>query len=529
MLFEASWKEDFNFYERVYDESLGKSVKRKIDDKHEWYEEVSTGLYESVLDSNIKLKKVLGTASMGRSHHGFIDPIYRNIRDNYWNKNKFNLNPRIHYLDIETRAKGQFPNPAEASQEITLIQIYDNKEDVIIMLGLKEWKYQEQYEYEKKVLYKQFNNEITLIEYFLTLFKKLDPLIIYAWNGNGFDFPYIYNRLKKLGIDTNRLSNYGNVSLKTDTYMGQTSFKYNSDGHFYMDLMEIYKKFVFKPRASYSLDSISEVELKENKVQHTEYSTFDDFYLGNYIIPNNPTEEQKNSLIYQEALKGNIEKVKDLSYSLFCYYGYKDPLLIYKIDKKINLTSLILMLSEKMGVLLSNTLGTVKPWSQFIGNRLYQNNQIMPKRQEYDNPNIVGGYVKEPQVGKHKWVLSVDVNSMYPLLGMVGFNMSPETFVPVSKMSNELRDIVMSTFNSQDESNVFEITDDKWKYIKEILNRDNCCLGINGAVFKKDQLGIIPELVGEIYNGRKQDKKTMLKYEKQKILIKDILHSKGAI
>ena len=96
-------------------------------------------------------------------------------------------------------------------------------------------------------------------------------------------------------------------------------------------------------------------------------------------------------------------------------------------------------------------------------------------------------------------------------------------------MSNELRDIVLSTFNSQDESNVFEITDDKWKYIKEILNRDNCCLGINGAVFKKDNLGIIPELVGEIYNGRKQDKKTMLKYEKQKILIKDILHSKGEI
>ena len=80
-----------------------------------------------------------------------------------------------------------------------------------------------------------------------------------------------------------------------------------------------------------------------------------------------------------------------------------------------------------MGVQISDSLGTVKPWSQYICNLALLNNQVMPPRKEFDAPNVVGGYVREPVVGKHKWTLSADVNSMYPLLGMVGFNMSPET------------------------------------------------------------------------------------------------------
>lgn len=523
MLFETSFKEGFDYYERVIDESTGKSSKRKIDDKFEYYTEVSSGLYSYVLDSSVKLTKKLGTSKDARDNYGVLDPIYRNIRDSYWGKNKVNLAPRIWYLDIETRSLDGFPDPGIANQQISLVQIYDNKEDVIIMLGLRDWKHQQDYEFEKKVKYIKCESEIQLIENYLNIFNKLDPLIIYAWNGDGFDFPYIYNRLKNLGIDTDRLSNYGKSSLKTGEFMGKVEYNFSSNGHHYIDLMKVYRKFVLSPRPSYSLDTIAEIEIKEKKVKHDEYQTFDDFYTGNYVLPDNPSEEQMNSKIYQEALKGNWDEVKELAHSEFCFYGYKDPLLIKKIDDKLNFTSLMLMISEKMGVLLSDSLGTVKPWSQYIANRLYEGNQITPKRQEHDSPSIVGGYVKDPQVGKHKWVLSVDVNSMYPLLGMVGFNMSPETFVPKAKMSPELRDIVLSTFNSQDESKVLDITEEKWNYIKSIIKRDNVCLGINGAVFSKGKLGIIPELVGEIYSSRKDAKKIMFKYEQRKVLIKDTL------
>ena len=60
--------------------------------------------------------------------------------------------------------KSGFPGPKEAVHPITLIQIYDNKEDVIIVLGLKDWNYREHYEYEKKYIYKKLDSEVELIE-----------------------------------------------------------------------------------------------------------------------------------------------------------------------------------------------------------------------------------------------------------------------------------------------------------------------------------------------------------------------------
>lgn len=151
----------------------------------------------------------------------------------------------------------------------------------------------------------------------------------------------------------------------------------------------------------------------------------------------------------------------------------------------------------------------------------------MPMCKEFNPPNVVGGYVREPNVGKHKWTLSADVNSMYPLLGMVGFNMSPETYLAKNELSTELRDIVLTMFNDQNEADRFKIKDEQWDYIKSILKRDNVSLGINGAAFKKDKLGIIPETVQQIYNDRKKAKKTMFLYERQKLLIKEIIKTKN--
>lgn len=529
-LFEDSWKEDFNFYERVYDTELKKSIKIQSDNKYEWYEQSSKGLYSYILDDSIKLDKKLSSSSKdGRDKYGFLNPIYKNIRDTYWNKNLYNKNVNIWYYDIETRV-GQnstgFPVPEKALEEISLIQIFDKSLDSIIMLGLKDWKHKDDYTFEYNVKYITCKNEVELIETFLSLFKKLDPLIIYAWNGLGFDFPYIFNRMKNLNMDTNKLSNYGKVTLKSEIWFGKLQYKFESNGHFFIDLMEVYKNFVFSPRASYTLDAISELELGEKKVDHSCYSTFDGFYTGNYNIPINPTAEQLNSKIYKAAIAGNLDEVKELSHSEFCYYGYKDPLLIKKIDDKLNFTSLQIMIAEKMGVLFSDATATVKPWSQYILNKAYLDNKIIPKKTEHVSTDIVGGYVRNPVIGKHKWVLSADVNSMYPLLGMVGFNMSSETFVPKYKLESDLKELILMYFNDQKEENRFLLDDNIWNKITELLKKYNYSLGVNGAIFNKNKIGMIPELVQEIYNGRKQAKKTMFKYQQQKILIKEILDGK---
>ena len=500
-LFEATWRDGFNFYERYYDTHLNRSMQSRINLPYEWYEQSSRGHYTYILDETIVLDKKQGNAKQGRDQYGFLDPMYRNIRDNYWNQDKYNLEPRIWYLDIETRVgtcSTGFPIPEKAAEPISLMQFYDNKAKVMFVLGVREWEKQEEYlsKFDYDVKYIQCKDEVHLLETYLGIFKKLDPLLIYAWNGNGFDYPYIHNRMKNLGMDVNRLSNYGNVSYSENEFQGKVEFRIKFDGHFYIDLMDVYKKFTFAPRPSYALDTIAEIELGENKVDHSNYGSFDDFYV-----------------------KGHDE---------FVYYGITDTYLIRRLDEKLNFTVLMNMIAEKMGVQIGDSMGTVKPWSQYILNKSYQNKQVMPPRTENNDPNVVGGYVRDPNKGKHKWVISADVNSMYPLLGMVGFNMSPETFVPKYKLPEQLRDIVLQYFNDQNEEARLDLPKDVWEATTKSLQDNNLALAINGAVFKKDELGMVPEMVQEIYDGRKQAKKKMFEYEQRKILIKEILKEKSA-
>jgi DNA polymerase elongation subunit (family B) len=173
-------------------------------------------------------------------------------------------------------------------------------------------------------------------------------------------------------------------------------------------------------------------------------------------------------------------------------------------------------------------MGTVKPWSQYINNKSMLSNQVMPCRTEFDNPHVVGGYVRDPNKGKHKWVVSADVNSMYPLLGMVGFNMSPETYIPKYKLPDQLRDIVMQYFNDQEEEKRLDLPPEVWEATTQCLKDNNMALGINGAVFSKDKLGMVPEMVQDIYDSRKKAKKEQFKYERQAVLIKQILKEQHA-
>jgi DNA polymerase elongation subunit (family B) len=182
------------------------------------------------------------------------------------------------------------------------------------------------------------------------------------------------------------------------------------------------------------------------------------------------------------------------------------------------------MISEKMGVLVSDAMGTVKPWSQYISNRSHTNKQCVPPMKSTDEAaSIVGGHVRTPQAGKHKWILSADVNSMYPLLGMVGFNMSPETYLSKHQLPQELRDIVLKYFNDENEQDRLDMDPKVWEKTEQLLKQYKLSLGINGAVFENSKVGVVPDMIQEIYKSRKQAKKTMFKYEKQGIIIKEIL------
>ena len=593
-LFETSWMNDFKVYERVFDPDTGITQVNKIDGKSEYFVEDPKGLYSDFLDSTIKYSKKFGNAKDAREHAGACSPIYRNIRDNYIETKSFNKNPRVWYLDIETssgvhykttdsrkvllknKSTGEitkstleetqklkesslqnylisedgsnfsevqystlfektqsFPDPGLAEQEITLIQVLDNIEQTVYILGLRDFDLNELtnlgYEFNYKVKYANCKTEIQLLKTFLQMFNKLNPLLILAWNGNGFDYPYIVNRLKNLGFSES-LSKYGSTTLtKNVNDKGQVSYKLDSNGHFFMDFMEIYKKFTFDPRSSYSLDNISEIELGEHKVPHTEFLTFDSFYTGtDYQYTEKEYSDKLRELIRKSY--GSYEFFKNVNLQ-FVYYGITDVILLKKLNDKLQLVELMSTVSEIMGVLLDDTLKTVKPWSQHIANEAMKQKKVMPPKREVESPKIVGGFVKEPIPGLCKWCMNVDVNSMYPMLSIAAFNMSPETYISMDKAPADLRDLLKSVIKKdQDEEQFLDLKDnnpEKFKKITELLQKYKLSLGINGALFDISKKGLIPSLVTEIYNNRKQAKKIMNNYIAKSVMIKDILHKRG--
>jgi len=593
-LFESSWRDGYSYYERYFNKLTNRSETKRIDLPCEWYEPSSNGNFTLLLDSSVTLEQKTGKAKDGREKPGFIAPIYKNIRDNYWKDGNYQDNPRVWYLDIETRCNQSykfdfgtrkftvtrisdstetkmsieqiraienhansftflndsdehenlegsdfytrntgFPVPEDANEEISLMQIYDSYEKTMIVLGTREWTHQEHYlsiikkSHDYPVKYLKCKDEHHLLETYLGIFKKLNPLLLYAWSGMGFDYPYIYNRLNRLGFDTDRLSNYGKTSISENEYKGKIEFKLTTPGHFYIDMIDVYKKFILKPRPNYQLDTIAEIELNERKVQHTEYAAFDDFYAGKYIIPNDPTQEQLDSAIYKAAIASDTEEVKELAHSEFVYYGITDTYLIKQIDEKAQFTQIMCLFAKRMGVQLGDSLGTVRPWSQYIANKSLLNKQIMPARAEHEEPYIVGGYVRDVIRGKHNWILSADVNSMYPLLGMVGSNMSPETFVQRKDLPPTLRDIILKYYDNQLEDERFDIPDDILSACIKELEDHKLSLAVNGAVFSNEYVGMIPEMILDIYKTRKHAKTKQLAYENRQILIQKIINEKA--
>lgn len=536
-LFEASWFDNYRYFERYFDTDLGKSMVGVIDSRYEYFTPFDNGSYSLITDQSCKFDRRLGSSKDSRDCHGVTSPIYRNIRDSYWRDKRYNSNPRIMYLDIETRAINR-PDVDNAPEQITLIQMLIK--DAVIVLGLREWEPRDDYPLDVKVKYIKYESEHDMIVGFLDIFKRLDPLIIYAWNGEGFDFPYIFNRIKRLGLDVNRLSNYGSVSLQTiELPNGLKIWKLKSCGHYFTDMMEVYKKYVTSPRPSYSLDTIASIEVHSNKIDHTEFPTFDSFYTGEkYTISNEPYKEPVRELIRQHMIKRNELDKNSIEYTQneeliikyinfqFVYYGIRDVVLLRDIDSKLSLTKITINVAQTMGVLIVDVMGTVKPWSQYISNVAYFENKIMCKVSDKQQASYSGGFVREPVRGKHKWVMNFDVNSMYPQLSIAGFGMSPEMLVQHKDLPDDLRCIIEKYYNNDNEQERLKLSQDVLDKTSELLRKYNLSMCVNGVCFKKE-LGIIPRLVNEIYDNRKKDKKRMFKYEQMAVKIGTILAKRG--
>ena len=303
-LFEDAWVIKGITYMREYDTNLNKSVQTKTAFKGEYYVPDDQGEYKGFID-NINLKKVQGSSYNVPNAYGAKNSRYVAIRETHFGKDTYNKTPNIWFLDIETSVQTQpgstgFPEPSEALEPIVLIQFWDTNSNKGYVLGLEEWYNKKDYQYDFDLEYIKYDSEFEMLQGYIKLFKDLDPFIIYAWNGENFDFPYIFNRFENIGLNVKDLSNYGNAKITTKTLSNnQQVFDVVAPGHQYLDLMNVYKKFIYDNVPNYSLDTIGEKETNNKKVNHDNYIKFDDFRIGKYVITNKETPEQKKSNLYK--------------------------------------------------------------------------------------------------------------------------------------------------------------------------------------------------------------------------------------
>ncbi len=384
-------------------------------------------------------------------------------------------------------ADKSFPDPQLAEKTVSQIQIYDSYSNKIIILSLDKMVDETKFKKYDNLIFKHYYDEKELFKDFIKLLENLKPTVITAWNGDSFDFPYITNRAMKLdGVNYRRLSPINKVKeIKT-----MEGMNYDWEGIYLIDMMKAYKKFVTKPQVSYALDNIVKVELGvgEGKVDYGKFDDIVDFYHGD----------------------------KDL----FIEYSIQDVLLLKKLEDKLKLIELMKILSSMMGINMDDSFGTVKPWGQYLTNLAMKEGLVMPfDRHSRLDKTIIGGYVRQPQKGKHNWLVSVDVNSMYPLLGMRAFNMSPETYINEYELPQELKNL-RAKYHTHEHEEVY-LNPDSLAEIREVTHKYDVAFGMN-AFFRRDNEGIIPEIVGNIYSTRKEVKRKMLMYKALQAKLKTV-------
>ena len=405
--------------------------------------------------------------------HGF--EIYGNtnyisqfIAENYPNDIAFDVSKiNIVSFDIEVDISDGYADMNTADKEITSIAYKSSKSSTYHLLGRKDYdKSQTLTDIDPDdISFMKFDTEEALLRRFLQIWVNDYPDIVTGWNVEYFDIQYIVTRMiRLLGEErAKELSPWRSIRQQTREFFGKPQSTYSISGVSVIDYMDAFKKFGYKygPQESWKLDHIAYVVLGEKKMDYSEY--------------------------------GNLTNLYEQNPQLYLDYNLKDTWLIQRFEDETSLLSLVMTVAYGGGVNYGDAFGTVGIWETTLYRRLIKDGRVPPIK---GGPGqrageLVGGYVKDPKVGMHPWIVSFDLNSLYPHL-MLQYNMSPETYLPNQR-----------EYVSQD-----MVLDDKFQN-----NNPDYSVCANGVCFTNKFRGIIPEIIDEYYNNRKVIKQKMLEVE----------------
>jgi DNA polymerase elongation subunit (family B) len=423
----------------------------------EYVEKVNPGFVRECREFIKKYEGVDGFKIYGNDRY-----IYQYISDNYKESEiKFDINKiKVFTIDIEVASENGFPDVESAAEEILLITIQDYTTKEIVTWGQGPFKIKQD-----NVYYKRFNNEYDLLNDFINWWMENTPEVITGWNSKLYDIPYIVRRLDRVLNEKlmKRLSPWGLVTERELYVSGRKQISYDIGGISQLDYLDLYKKFTYTNQESYRLDHIANVELGQKKLDHSEFDTFKDFYTNGW---------QK-----------------------FVEYNIIDVELVDRLEDKMKLIDLALTMAYDAKVNYEDVFYQVRMWDTIIFNYLKNRNIVIPPKESTDKESkYAGAYVKEPIPGKYDWVVSFDLNSLYPHL-IMQYNISPETLLEEKHPSVTVEKILNRQIKFDDYSDY--------------------AVCANGAMYRKDVRGFLPELMEKMYGERKIFKKKMLEAKQQ--------------
>jgi len=362
---------------------------------------------------------------------------------------------KIANIDIEVGSENGFPEPASASEPITAITF--KIAGHFYVFGCGEFN-----NYRDDVTYMMCRDENNLIMRFLDMWEQTSPDIVTGWNIQFFDIPYLHNRINKLmGENTaKRLSPFRRIGERTTTIHNKQQTAFDLVGIAILDYIELYKKFTYSQQESFSLNHIAYLELGEKKLDYSEVESLHQLYRTNF----------------QKFIEYNIHDVE----------------LVDRIDAKMQLIDMALALAYDAKVNYTDVFTQVRMWDTLIHNELIEDNIVVPQNvHTAKDEQYAGAYVKDPIVGMHEWVVSFDLNSLYPHL-IMQYNVSPETIIEGRHTSVSIDNLLNGEYQAQGEY----------------------CMAANGHYFKRDKQGFLPAMMQRMYDDRSLYKKKMIEAQK---------------
>jgi DNA polymerase elongation subunit (family B) len=415
-----------------------------------------------------------------------ISPVYRYLIDNFTGANQNSAYNLLEYdieVDVDLRLGKGYSSIKDPFMEINAISTFHEKKQRYMMFIPKKLKgvidVRDNREGYPVDVYWSASERDMLLE-FCSYIEDIDFMT--AWNGDGFDLPYMMERLLvNFGDDGEWMLCREGIRAQKREYVNkydQEVWSWKLRGRVHMDMMELYKKFVPGEKPSFSLDAISEMELGEEKL------CFDEKNLG-------------------DLSRGNPNKFYD--------YSLHDSRLLKMLEKKKQIIRMAVAYARESCVLLTDATGSVKPIEHgFISFCREKNNIVLPNKRDVEAEEFEGAIVYTTISGRHGHVFTVDLTALYPSC-MILLGLSSETllmqcedtsddYVRIMSRSDDLVTITVESDKSQITLPAHEMND--------IIHEAGYTISGYGTIFD-GSLGLLSEFVQHTFQTRVNQKGLM--------------------